>query len=76
VPVLAPKPNGPIHALPKHMSLNRYENLRHYLHISKPGSTQQPPKPQEPCTEAQQPRQPPKPCLKDSEDEAEAEVEV
>jgi hypothetical protein len=33
-----PKPNGPIHALSKHMSLNRYENLRRYLHISKPAS--------------------------------------
>jgi hypothetical protein len=31
-----PRPNGPIHALSKHMSLNRFENLRHYLHISKP----------------------------------------
>lgn len=33
-----PKPNGPIHALSKHMSLNRYENLRRYLHVSKPAS--------------------------------------
>jgi hypothetical protein len=31
-----PKPNGPNHALSKHMSLNRFENLRRYLHISKP----------------------------------------
>ena len=30
-----PKPNGPIHALSKHMTLNRYENLRHFLHVSK-----------------------------------------
>jgi Transposase IS4 len=29
-----PKLNGPIHAIPKHMSLNRYQNLRCYLHIS------------------------------------------
>jgi hypothetical protein len=31
-----PKPNRPIHALSKHMSLNRYENLRRYLHVSPP----------------------------------------
>jgi hypothetical protein len=28
------KLNGPIHAISKHMSLNRYENLRRYLHVS------------------------------------------
>jgi hypothetical protein len=33
-----PKPNGPIHALSKHISLNRFENLRRYLHVSKPAS--------------------------------------
>jgi hypothetical protein len=33
-----PKSNGPIHTLSKHMSLNRYENLRRYLHVSKPAS--------------------------------------
>jgi len=27
--------NGSIYALPKHMLLNRYENLRYYLYISK-----------------------------------------
>jgi hypothetical protein len=32
----SPKHNGPIHALNKHMSLNRYENLRRYLHMSPP----------------------------------------
>ncbi len=55
-----PKPNGPIRAIPKHMSLNRDENLRCYLHVSPPKrldsqiETQQPleplqagPKPQE-----------------------------
>jgi cytochrome c5 len=31
-----PRPNGPNHTLSKYMSLNRFENLRHYLHISKP----------------------------------------
>ena len=31
-----PKPNGPVHTLSKHMTLNRYENLRRFLHISKP----------------------------------------
>jgi hypothetical protein len=30
-----PKPNGPIHAIPKHMSLNRYKSLRRYLHVLK-----------------------------------------
>jgi hypothetical protein len=29
-----PRPNGPVHALLKHMSLNRYENLRRYFYIS------------------------------------------
>ena len=38
-----PRPNGPVHALSKHMSLNRYENLRHYFHISPP----EPPKSQD-----------------------------
>jgi hypothetical protein len=33
-----PKPNGPIHAIPKHMSLNQYENLRRYLHVSPPNA--------------------------------------
>jgi hypothetical protein len=32
------KPNldGPNHTIPQHMSLNRYENLRRYLHLSPP----------------------------------------
>jgi hypothetical protein len=32
------KPNldGPNHSIPQHMSLNRYENLRRYFHISPP----------------------------------------
>ncbi len=49
-----PKLNGLIHTLSKYMSLNRYENLRRYLHVSKPGpiSSQQPPEPYEPRTEA------------------------
>ena len=31
-----PKPNGPIHALSNHMTLNCYENLRRFLHVSQP----------------------------------------
>ena len=29
-----PRPNGLVHALSNYMSLNRYENLRRYFHIS------------------------------------------
>jgi hypothetical protein len=55
-----PKPNGPIHAIPKHMSFNRYENLRHYLYVSSPKrpdsqmETQQPLEPLQACPEAQE----------------------
>jgi hypothetical protein len=49
-----PKPNGLIHALSKHITLNRYENLQRYLRVS----------PKEPM-ESQKPLEP---CLKDSED--------
>jgi hypothetical protein len=31
-----PKLDGPNHTIPQHMSLNRYENLRRYLHLSPP----------------------------------------
>lgn len=76
-----PKPNGPIHALPKHMLLNRYKNLRRYLHISKPGSipSQQSLEPYEPHIEAHQSPQPLETYLEDSEDEdedSEDEVEA
>lgn len=47
-----PKPNGPIHALLNHMSLNRYENLRRYLHIS-PLKLMEPQEPLEPLDKAQ-----------------------
>jgi hypothetical protein len=74
-----PKPNGPIHAIPKHMSLNRSENLRRYLHVSPPKrpdsqmETQQPLEPLQACPEAQEARKPPLPCLEDSEEEEEEE---
>jgi hypothetical protein len=29
-----PRPNGLVHALSNHMSLNRYKNLRRYFHVS------------------------------------------
>jgi hypothetical protein len=54
-----PKLNGPIHAIPKHMSLNRYENLHRYLHVSPPKhldsqiETQQPLEPLQASLEAQ-----------------------
>jgi len=35
--------NAPSHAISSHMSLNRYENLRRYIHVSEP--TQFPPEP-------------------------------
>ena len=60
------------------MLLNRYENLRRYLHISKPGPipSQQPPEPYKPRTETQQSPQPLEHYSEDSEDEVEAETEV
>ena len=30
------KLEGPIHSISSHISLNRFENLRRYLHVSKP----------------------------------------
>jgi hypothetical protein len=66
------KPNGLVHALSKHMTLNRYENLRRFLHISKPvpepTMENQPPLPtSKPQTEAPQPQD----CLEDSLEEEE-----
>jgi Transposase IS4 len=46
-----PRPNGPIHAISQHMSLNRFENLRRYLHVS-PLTTVPP---LEPCIESHDP---------------------
>ena len=37
------KADAPLHSISTHMTLNRYENLRRYLHISEP--TQLPPEP-------------------------------
>jgi hypothetical protein len=51
-----PKPNGPIHALSKHMTLNRYKNLWHFLHVSKPAP--------EPSMENKQPLPPSIPLTK------------
>jgi len=55
------------------MALNRYENLRRFLHISKPVSqppmeSQPPPPPFEPCTEALQPQE----AVEDSLEEEES----
>jgi hypothetical protein len=66
------KPNGPIHALSKHMTLNRYENLRRFLHISKlvpePTMENQLPLPMpKPRTKAPQPQT----YLEDSSEEEE-----
>jgi hypothetical protein len=45
------KLNRPIHAIPKYISLNRYENLHHYLYMS-------PPKHLDSQMETQQPLEP------------------
>lgn len=37
------KTDAPLHTISTHMTLNRYENLRRYIHVSKP--TQLPPEP-------------------------------
>ncbi len=60
------------------MLLNRYENLRRYLHISKPGPipSQQPPEPYKPRTETQQSPQPLEHYSEDSEDEVKAEAKI
>jgi hypothetical protein len=67
-----PKPNGLVHALSKHMTINRYENIRRFLHISKPilepAMENRPPLfVFEPCTKAPQPQD----CLEDSSEEEE-----
>jgi hypothetical protein len=66
------KPNGPVHAISKHMALNCYENLRRFLHISKPIlepkiENPTPPPPPEPCTEALQPQERPEDSSEDEE---------
>jgi Transposase IS4 len=64
-----PKPNGLVHALSKHMTLNRYENIQRFLHISKPvlESATEIQLPSKPCAEALQPQD----CLEDSLEEEE-----
>ena len=56
-----PKLNGPIHSISQHMTLNRYENLRRYFHVSPPKPTEspsEPPEPSESYVESWQPQEP------------------
>jgi hypothetical protein len=70
-----PTPNGPIHAIPKHMSLNRYENLRRYLHVSPPKcpdsqmETQKPLEPLQASPEVQELQESPLPYLQNLKEE-------
>ena len=49
------KPEGPIHSISNHISLNRFENLRRYLHISPPiAKTTRPEQTQAPSMETPQ----------------------
>ena len=56
-----PKLNELIHSISQHMTLNRYENLHQYFHVSLPKlieSPSEPPKPSESYVESWQPQEP------------------
>ena len=63
-----PKPNGPIHSISQHMTLNRYENLHRYFHVSPPKPTESPSEPPEPSESYVESRQPQEPSHEAQED--------